>query len=30
MPYTQLANLDFADIKSSLIDYLRANIDFTD
>ena len=30
MPYTQLANLDFADIKSSLIDYLRANSDFTD
>ena len=30
MPYTQLANLDFADIKSSLVDYLRANSDFTD
>jgi len=30
MPYTQLANLDFADIKASLVDYLRANSDFTD
>ena len=30
MPYTQLANLDFKDIKSSLKDYLRAESDFTD
>ena len=30
MPYTQVANLDFADIKTSLIDYMRGNSDFTD
>ena len=30
MPYTQVANLDFEDIKSALKDYLRANSDFTD
>ena len=30
MPYTQVANLDFEDIKSSLKDYLRATSDFTD
>ena len=30
MPYTQVANLDFADIKSALIEYMRANTDFTD
>ena len=30
MPYTQLANLDFQDIKTSLKDYLRAETDFTD
>ena len=30
MPYTQLANLDFKDIKSSLKDYLRAETDFND
>jgi len=30
MPYTQLANLDFKDIKSTLKDYLRAESDFTD
>ena len=30
MPYTQLANLDFQDIKSSLTEYLRAETDFTD
>ena len=30
MPYTQLANLDFKDIKSSLTEYLRAETDFTD
>ena len=30
MPYTQVANLDFAQIKTSLIDYLRANSEFTD
>ena len=30
MPYTQVANLDFEDIKSSLKEYLRAQSDFTD
>ena len=30
MPYTQVANLDFEDIKTALKDYLRANSDFTD
>jgi len=30
MPYTQVANLDFDDIKSALKDYLRAQSDFTD
>ena len=30
MPYTQVANLDFAQIKTALRDYLRANSDFTD
>ena len=30
MPYTQVANLDFEDIKSSLVEYLRSNSDFTD
>ena len=30
MPYTQVANLDFEDIKSALKDYLRAQTDFTD
>jgi hypothetical protein len=30
MPYTQVANLDFEDIKAALKDYLRANSDFTD
>lgn len=30
MPYTQVANLDFEDIKQSLIEYLRATSDFTD
>jgi len=30
MPYTQLANLDFTDIKNALKDYLRAQSDFTD
>lgn len=30
MPYTQVANLDFSDIKTSLIEYMRANTDFTD
>ena len=30
MPYTQLANLDFEDIKESLKDYLRSQSDFTD
>jgi len=30
MPYTQVANLDFEDIKVALKEYLRANSDFTD
>ena len=30
MPYTQVSNLDFNDIKSSLKEYLRATSDFTD
>ena len=30
MPYTQLNNLDFADIKTALKDYMRAQSDFTD
>lgn len=30
MPYTQLANLDFVDIKTALRDYLRAQSEFTD
>ena len=30
MPYTQVANLDFEDIKAALKDYLRAQSDFTD
>jgi hypothetical protein len=30
MPYTQLANLDFTDIKTALKDYLRAQSEFTD
>jgi hypothetical protein len=30
MPYTQLANLDFNDIKVALKEYLRAQSDFTD
>jgi hypothetical protein len=30
MPYTQVANLDFNEIKAALKDYLRANSDFTD
>ena len=30
MPYTQLNNLDFANIKSALKDYMRAQSDFTD
>ena len=30
MPYTQLANLDFQNIKESLKDYLRSQSDFTD
>lgn len=30
MPYTQVANLDFSDIKTSLVDYMRANSDFAD
>ena len=30
MPYTQLNNLDFADIKTALKDYMRDQTDFTD
>ena len=30
MPYTQVANLDFEDIKVALKDYLRAQTEFTD
>jgi hypothetical protein len=30
MPYTQVANLDFEDIKLALKEYLRAQTDFTD
>ena len=30
MPYTQVNNLDFADIKTALKDYMRAQSDFTD
>jgi len=30
MPYTQVANLDFEQIKTTLKDYLRAQSDFTD
>ena len=30
MPYTQLANLEFAEIKTALKDYMRAQSDFTD
>ena len=30
MPYTQVNNLDFADIKTALKDYMRAQTDFTD
>jgi len=30
MPYTQVANLDFEEIKVALKDYLRASSDFTD
>ena len=30
MPYTQVANLDFEEIKVTLKDYLRGQSDFTD
>ena len=30
MPYTQVSNLDFDDIKSSLKEYMRAQSEFTD
>lgn len=30
MPYTQVSNLDFNDIKTALKDYLRSQTDFTD
>ena len=30
MPYTQLNNLDFGEIKTALKDYMRAQTDFTD
>ena len=30
MPYTQVNNLDFADIKTALKEYMRAETEFTD
>ena len=30
MPYTQLNNLDFANVKTALKDYMRGQTDFTD
>ena len=30
MPYTQLNNLDFTNIKTALREYMRAQTDFTD
>ena len=30
MPYTQVNNLDFADIKTAIKEYMRAETDFTD
>ena len=30
MPYTQLNNLDFANVKTALKEYMRAQTDFTD
>ncbi len=30
MPYTQVNNLDFADVKTALREYMRAQTDFTD
>ena len=30
MPYTQLNNLDFTDIKNTLKEYMRAQTDFID
>ena len=30
MPYTQLQNLDFEDVKTALKEYLRAQTEFTD
>ena len=30
MPYAQVSNLDFVEIKAALKDYLRAQGDFTD
>ena len=30
MPYTQVANIDFDDIKTNLKEYLRSQNDFTD
>ena len=30
MPYTQVSNLDFEDIKVALKEYLRSQSDFTD
>ena len=30
MPYVQLSNLDFADIKTALKEYLRSQGEFTD
>ena len=30
MPYTQVNNLDFTDIKTAIKEYMRAETDFTD
>ena len=30
MPYTQVSNLDFADIKTAIKEYMRAETEFTD
>ena len=30
MPYVQISNLDFADIKTALKEYLRSQAEFTD
>ena len=30
MAYAQVSSLDYADIRATLVDYLRRNTDFTD